>query len=164
MESDMSKRSRNFRKQRRINVQAAVEQVRKAAAVMTASPSRYAGYDFLVSVYEPYWGWSDVGYSDGHIAASIRRQSDQRHNEGEHPVKMLIKAAGCSLEAKTLSRWVRALEYAVMKQIRPEHLTYIFTRRGGIAGCARLAAKYEPKRTEPPERDDWADGAPIRHI
>jgi hypothetical protein len=77
---------------------------------------------------------------------------------------MLIKAANCSPEAKILSRWVRALEYASMKGVRPEHLMYIFEQHGGIAGCARLAAKTDPKRTPPPDRDDWADDSPVRHI
>jgi hypothetical protein len=160
----MSKKSRKSKNNRRIDVHAALKQIRAAAEAMNSSRSRYAAYDFLLAVYEPYWGWIDAGHYDEHISASIRRQSDQRHGDNEHPVKMLIRLAGCSPEAKTLSRWVRALEYASMKGIRPQHLIYIFTRHGGIAGCARLAAKYEPKRTEPPERDDWADDAPIRHI
>lgn len=160
----MSKRSRRSKNKRRIDVQAAVERIRTAAETMNSSRSRYAAYDFLRAVYEPYWDWIDTGHYDEHITASIRRRSNQRHSKNEHPAKMLIKAAGCSPEAKTLSRWVRALEYASMKRIRPKHLSYFFTRHGGIAGCARLAAHYEPKRTEPPERDDWADDAPIRHI
>lgn len=160
----MSKRSRRLRKQRRIDVQAALKQIRNAAEAMNSNRSRYAAYGFLIAVYEPYWGWIDAGHYDEHINASIRRHSDQRHGDNEHPVKALIKAAGCSPEAKTLSRWVRALEYASMKRTRPEHLTYIFSRHKGIAGCARLAAQFEPKRTAPPERDDWADDAPIRHM
>lgn len=160
----MSKRSRKSRSSRRIDVRTAVEQIRVAAKAMNASRSRYAAYDLLVAVYEPYWSWIDAGQYDAHISAAIRRRSDQRHGDNEHPVKALIKAARCSPEAKTLSRWVRALEYASMKRIRPDQLTYMFSRNKGIAGCARLAAKYEPKRTEPPERDDWADDAPIRHI
>jgi len=153
----MSNRSRKLRKQRHINVRAAVEQIRKAAETMNKSRSRYAAYDFLLAVYDPYWGWIDAGHYDAHISASIRRQSDQRHGHNEHPFKMLIRAADCSPEAKILSRWVRALEYASTQRTRPQHLTYIFERHGGIAGCARLAAKYEPRRATPPERDSWAD-------
>jgi hypothetical protein len=164
MEADMSKKTRKSRNDRRISVRPAVEQIRAVAEIMNASRSRFAGHAFLSVVYEHYWKWSDDGHTDERIKAAIRRSSDRRHNNAEHPVKMLIRAADCSPEAKVLSRWVRALEYASMKRTRPQHLTYIFERHGGIAGCARLAAKFEPKRTPPPDRDDWAEDAPVRHV
>jgi hypothetical protein len=160
----MSKRSRKSKNKRRINVQAALKQIRAAAEAMNASRSRYAAYDFLSVVYESYWDWFVEGHSDERIKCLIRRSSGRQHNNHEHPFKMLIRAANCSAEAKVLSRWVRALEYASMKRTRPQHLTYIFERHGGIAGCARLAAKDDPKRTPPPDRDDWADDSPVRHI
>jgi hypothetical protein len=153
----MSKRSRKSRSKRHIDVRAAVEQIHAAAEAMDASRSRYAAYDFLLAVYTPYWDWFDEGLSDEHIKSSILRTSGQRHSHNEHPLKMLIRAARCSPEAKILSRWVRALEYALLKTIRPQHLIYFFEHRGGIAGCARSAARYEPKRATSPERDSWAD-------
>jgi hypothetical protein len=160
----MSKNSRRLMRNRRIDIQAALEQIRVAAEAMNSSRSRYAAYEFLLAVYEPYWGWIDAGHYDAHITASIRRKSDRRYGKNEHPVKMLIRAANCSLEAKVLSRWVRALEYALLKSTRPKHLSYFFEHHGGIAGCATLAAKMAPKRTPPPDRDDWADDSPVRHI
>ena len=160
----MSKRSRKSKNKRRINVQAALKQIRAAAEAMNASRSRYAAYDFLSVVYEHYWDWFIEGHSDERIKSLIQRSSGQRQNDNEHPFKTLIKAANCSLEAKILSRWVRALEYALMKSTRPQHLSYFFEHHGGIAGCATLAAKMDPKRTPPPDRDDWADDSPVRHI
>jgi hypothetical protein len=160
----MSKNSRNPKRRRLINVRAAVEQIRAAARAMNASRSRYAAYEFLSVVYDQYWNWFIQGHSDERIKSVIQRSSDQRHTNNEHPIKMLIKAAHCSSEAKVLSRWVRALEYISLRQARPHHVTYLLDRNGGIAGCARLAAKMDPKRTPPPDRDDWADDSPVRHI
>jgi hypothetical protein len=160
----MSKKSRKSKNNRRIDVAAALKQIRNAAEAMKSSRGRYSAYEFLSVVYEQYWNWFAQGHSDERITSLIRRSSDQRHTSNEHPIKMLIKAAHCSSEAKVLSRWVRALEYALLKNIRPQHLAYLFERHGGIAGCARLAAKINPKRTPPPERDDWAEDSPVRHI
>jgi hypothetical protein len=53
----MSKRSRKSKNKRRINVQAALKQIRDANEAMNASRSRYAAYQFLSVVYEQYWNW-----------------------------------------------------------------------------------------------------------
>jgi hypothetical protein len=132
MEADMSKKFRKSKNKRRIDVQAALKQIRAAAKAMNASRSRYAAYIFLSVVYEHYWDWFVAGHSDERIKSLIRRSSDQRHSHNEHPIKMLIKATNCSPQAKILSRWVRALEYASMKSTRPQHLSLLFrTSRWG---------------------------------
>lgn len=152
----MSKGSRRKKQRPLTSVNAAVERLQAAVKAMNASRSRHAANDFLAEVYSVYWEWLYQGEEDRQIAHLNRRLGLHRQTN-KQPFKTLIVAANCSLEAKQRSRWVRALEYASLKETRPEHLTHLLERQGGIAGCARLAAKYEPKRATPTEHDSWAD-------
>jgi hypothetical protein len=146
----MSKKSRRPKRKPRVGIQQTVQRLRIAADAMKASRSRYAAYTFLLAVYQFYWQWLDRGCAERHVKA-LRRQQRKKN---QHPVKMLIAAANCSLEAKVMSRWSRALEYALSGENDPTELIDLFRQNGGIAGCARLAAKEDPKRA--PSRDDWA--------
>jgi hypothetical protein len=121
---------------------------------MNASSSRYAANDFLIEVYRVHWEWRDRGCAKRKVAL-LNRQIGLARKSRQQPFKTLIVAAKCSPEAKVRSRCVRALGYALFEEIEPDELGHLFRANGGIAGCARLAAKRDPKRGPP--RDDWAD-------
>jgi hypothetical protein len=123
-----------------------------AAAEMRASRSRYAAYRLLGIVYRMYWDWLTKETNPKRLKplASIFGQNQRK---GRHCFRMLLELADSSTEAKLLSRWTRALEYALDQDTDPNELPHLFGRNGGIAGCARLAATRISRRGR--ERNDW---------
>jgi hypothetical protein len=148
----MSKKYRASKQRPSITIRAAVNRLRDAAETMNASRSRYAANDFLVEVYSIYCEWLERGLAKRHIR-QLDCKTRSHQPKTQQPFKTLIIAANCSLEAKLRSRWIRALEYALCTNTDPEELLELLRHNGGIAGCAKLSAKKEPKRGPP--RDDW---------
>ena len=60
---------------------------------------------------------------------------------GTHPIRMLINATSRVKDPKVRSRWARALQYANSLDADFTELKRLFRDNGGIAGCARLAAR-----------------------
>jgi hypothetical protein len=81
------------------------------------------------------------------------RLAEQNVGKAHHPLRALIDVADGSLEAKTASRWTRALEYALSEDVKPAALFNFLRASGGIAGCARTASKDLPKHMS--KRNDW---------
>jgi hypothetical protein len=129
-----------------------LDRLRVAAAQMKASKSRYGVYDFLCVVYRHYWNWSKQEIVRRQVKA-LAQQSNQSSRNDHHTFRTMLIAANCSPEAKVLSRWTRALEYAREQMTRPDDLLRLFKSNGGVAGCARLAAREIPKHRT--TRNSW---------
>jgi hypothetical protein len=116
-----------------------------AAGRMKASRTRHSAYHFLSVVYRTYWRWSKRAIARKKIRA-LASASSVQYRKHHHAFRTMLDAADCSPEAKVLSRWTRALEYAFDRDICPGKLHHFLNQNGGIAGCARLAAKRLSKR------------------
>ena len=152
LEPDMSKRPRKSKQKHLCASTTHLGKIRAAAARMKSSRSRYSAYRFLSVIYRTYWSWVKQTTTLKQVKA-LALQSGQRHRNGRHAFRTMLEAADCSPEAKVLSRWSRALEYALDRGTRPSNLLSLFEHNGGIAGCARLAAKDLSKRGR--VRNDW---------
>jgi hypothetical protein len=148
----MSKRPRKSSKLHSRASRKQLDKLRGAANRMKASRSRRRVYQFLSAVYRTYWLWSKRGTAQKRIKA-LASASSAPHRKHRHAFRTMLDTAGCSPEAKVLSRWTRALEYALDRDIRPSRLQQLFKHNGGIAGCARLAAQQLPKHES--YRNDW---------
>jgi hypothetical protein len=123
-----------------------------AAGRMKASRTRHSAYHFLSVVYRTYWRWSERRIAHKKIKA-LAAASSVQYRKHHHAFRTMLDAADCSPEAKVLSRWTRAMEYALDMDINPGNLQHFLKRNGGIAGCGRLAAKRLSKRRH--IRNDW---------
>lgn len=83
----------------------------------------------------------------------LMRLTAQYVRNVHHPLRALIEVANGTLEAKTASRWTRALEYALSEDEKPTALLHFLRANGGIAGCERIASKDLPKHMS--KRNDW---------
>jgi hypothetical protein len=148
----MSKRTNNLSPRLHQEAEASLKELRAAGQELRQTRSRYAPYAFLQHVYRIYHRWLARGGVRRHKAALMRLTAQNVRN-AHHPLRALIKVANGTLEAKTASRWTRALEYALSEDIRPGALFDFFRANGGIAGCARTASKDLPKHMS--KRNDW---------
>jgi hypothetical protein len=133
---------------------ASLNKLISAAELLNASRGRFATYPFLLAVYETYWRWSDGGRSKKRFMSMIARLKATQPQNSRNAFKILIRSAGYSPEAKQCSRWIRALEFAICEETQPRELIELFRCNGGVAGCARMAAKKDPRKGPPP--DSWA--------
>jgi hypothetical protein len=148
----MSKRTRSRLPVLHLEVEATLKELRAAGQELRRTKSRYAPYEFLQHVYRIYCRWrnrGDVGRHKSMLLSLTLQDARAAH----HPLRVLIDASNGSLEAKTKSRWTRALEYALGENVKPRRLPLFFRTNGGIAGCARGASKERPKHVM--KRNDW---------
>jgi hypothetical protein len=148
----MSKRRKNRPLVSRQQAEIDVRRLRGAAQTLQRSRSRDAPHDFLQIVYHIYHRWRARG-SVGRHKSMLLRVTELDTRKSHHPFRVLMDAANGSLEAKTKSRWTRALEYAQSEDTKPDQLIEFFCTNGGIAGCARTASRELPKHLI--KRNDW---------
>ena len=122
-----------------------IMRVRKAALKSMRSKHRFADYRYLRSVLRAY------RYFEANSLLSLLRDVAPRTFETParqnwHYLRLLIEATSCQRDAQIKSRWTRALEYALAQDVDPEDLVRFIRARSGIAGCAQLASKTNPKR------------------
>ena len=118
----------------------------------TTPSSRFACYSYLEAVYRQYRLWAEDGAAKRR-SRILSRKHGVELRRGVHPVRVLITLTYPSIDPKMASRWTRALEYAAHCRALPGDLAGFFSRYGGVAGCAQMAARELPKRAS--DRDDW---------
>jgi hypothetical protein len=131
-----------------------LQPLRAATARLKRSTGRFAVYDFLKEVYGIYIEWKRSRIAK----QSARTLADEMgivRRKGWSPIRVLIDATLPKANFKQKSRWVRALEYAVHEDIPTKRLNNFIRTRGGLAGCARLAARSCAKRRCP--YGNWSD-------
>jgi hypothetical protein len=130
-----------------------VEPIFNASQQAQRETGRFKSYGCLVAVYRTYKEWKDLKISKK-MARHLAKSFKTPRRKGTSPVRTLIDVTFPTLDPKQKSKWSRALEFAALTKARPEQLPKLFTNHSGIAGCARLAAKQEPRKET--YRDDWA--------
>lgn len=110
----------------------------------TKRKSKFADYKYLRSVLRAhnYFEENDLLEHLAEIAPSVLMTPVR---SGQHPLRTIIDAS-CDRGGKTSSRWTRALEFAVLKNIPPDDLLRFLRANNGISGCADLASKTAPSR------------------
>jgi len=115
-------------------------------------------YDsYLIAVYRTRKEWKANGISK-RMSRRVAKHFGTARRKETNPIRTLIDASFPDLDPKQKSRWSRALEFAVITKVLPKDLPKLFGKYGGIAGCARFAARYGPKK----QRDGWVDPPAVR--
>jgi hypothetical protein len=122
-----------------------IEPATVAAQKMQGRAGSFEIYEYLSVTYKTYRRWKRRKVAQ-QTAHRIAHQLDIPWRKGISPLRTLIEATLPSADAKQKSRWVRALQFAWSKDTPASDLNGFFRARGGIAGCARLAAKKQPKQ------------------
>jgi hypothetical protein len=106
---------------------------------------RFRFYGYLAAVYRTYKEWRDLGISK-RMASRLAEQLKIPRKKGASPVRTLIDATFPASDSKRKSRWSRALEFAALVKVAADDLPKFFKNSSGIAGCARAAARRNPKK------------------
>jgi len=128
--------------------------VQRADRVRLRSRRRFASYRFLRSVFRAY-----LALQHDHLIHTLPDIAYQEFavpkRKSWHPIRVILEANSRERDLKTKSKWTRALESAEQQEVSVGNLFRHFRQNGGIAGCAKHAARIYPKRRC--LRDDWAD-------
>ena len=117
------------------------------------SRGRFAFYDYLEAVYSIYMAWKSERSATKN-ARTLAAALDIPMRQDVSALRILIEATWPGAETKQKSRWTRALGHAHDEGTAPRALISFIKANGGISGCAKSAARYDPKRRT--NRDDWA--------
>ena len=118
---------------------------------------RFRYYDYLTAVFRAYHHWKAQGISKA-ITRRIAKQYGLAPTPKMGPIRILIEVTLPGPNQKQKSRWTRALAFAQLTKINPHEVPKLFGKFGGIAGCARFAARNCPKK----QRDGWVRPSSIR--
>jgi hypothetical protein len=143
--------ARSKRPSRRVEKELAP--VFKAGIRLSKSRSRFAADRYLQEVYRLYNDWKRKRLAEWYSRRIARLAGTSVHHD-MHPIRPIIDATCRYADRKRISRWVRALQFAELENVRSDRLRRFFRHNGGIAGCARKAAIIEPKR-KTQQRNDW---------
>jgi hypothetical protein len=146
----------NIRANRRASVElaAAIRPAKEAAARLNKRVGRFEIYTFLKSIYRTYMRWKDRRVARRSARLMAQGLSITRR-KGTSPIRVLIEATFPGADLRQKSRWVRALEYLASEDVPTREFKRFIRANGGLAGCARLAAKVSRKRRRP--GGDWND-------
>jgi hypothetical protein len=133
---------------------ATIQLAKNAAAALQRRGGRFEFYDFLESVYRIYVGWKRRKAAN-RSARTLAGEMEIVLRKGTSPIRVLIEATLPNADFKQKSRWVRALEYVYSENVLPSQFCKFVRTRGGVAGCARIAACGSRKRRRP--GGDWSD-------
>jgi hypothetical protein len=137
-----------------LKIRKLIEPVTTAAHKLESRTGRFEIYDYLSAVYRIYRHWKRRKIAH-RTARLLSYGLDIPRRKGVSPIRILIEATFPSADSRQKSRWVRALQYASSEGASADELRSFFRSRLGVAGCAHLAAKHQPKQNR--LRDAWAD-------
>jgi hypothetical protein len=118
-----------------------------AAQRARRSRSRFAAYGYLKAVYRLYRRWRRGGISKTRTR-ELAKTAQLPIRRGTHPIRIVIDATSNVRDPRVKSRWTRALETALKNHVPAIELGRFFRSNGGIAGCSRLAAELNPKKSK----------------
>lgn len=130
-----------------------IRKLRKAGARAARSERRFADHRYLRSVLRAYEFFSDNELLS-HLTVIAPSELMTPVRAGRHPIRIIIDASCNQPDLRMRSRWTRALEYALARNVSPDELPRFIRANGGIAGCADLASKIRPRKL--PERRNLA--------
>lgn len=127
-----------------------ITKIRKTADRVSRSKRRFAEYRYLRAVLRGYRHLADNELLPAmlEIAPAILTVPVRAN---WHPLRVIIEATmWTEIDYRTRSRWTRALEYALARNISGDQLPQFFRANNGIAACADLKCRTQPKRRQSP--------------
>jgi hypothetical protein len=146
------KHRRTFISSSERKIVARILKVRKAGDRAAQSERKFADYRYLRSVLRAYEFFSDENLL-GHLAEIAPSALLTPVRRGWHELRIIVEASCSQIDVRTKSRWTRALEFALARNVAPDDLPRFIKANNGIAGCADLASKTRPKRRRPDVRN-----------
>ncbi|WP_212260467.1 hypothetical protein, partial [Bradyrhizobium liaoningense] len=116
--------------------------VRRTYEKTTKSKRKFANYKYLRSVLRAHNYFEENGLLE-HLAEIAPSVLMTQVRSGQHSIRTIIDASCDNVDQRKRSRWTRALQYAVNKDVSPADLLRFFRANNGIAGCADLASKIQ---------------------
>ena len=117
-----------------------IRRVKRAGDRASRSNSRFAEYKYLRAVLRAYEVFADrrllshfVIIAPSELMTPVRADS--------HPIRIIIDATCTQPDLRMRSRWTRAIEFAVQRNVASSDLPKFIKANGGISGCADLASK-----------------------
>ena len=126
--------------------------VLNAKGLMGRANGRYAFHGYLIEVYRVGRRWAREKIRKRRTGELTRLAKIQAPRK-VHAFRVIIEATLSSLDAKTSSRWTRSLEFAFSEDVPADELKDFFRAKGGMAKCARQAAREIPIRRH--RRPTW---------
>lgn len=137
-----------------LKIRKLIEPVTTSAHKLESRTGRFGIYEYLSAVYRIYRGWKRRKIAN-RTARLLAYRLNIYRRRGVSPIRILIEATFPSADSRQKSRWVRALQYASSEGASADELRSFFRSSQGVAGCARLAAKDQPKQNR--RRNAWVD-------
>lgn len=130
---------------------ARIEKVRRAAEKVAKSEKRFAQYRYLRAVLRAYNSFEKHNLLPHLIiiAPSVLRVPVRKNSCA---LRVIVDASSPIPDLKVRSLWTRALQYAVAEKVDPDEFLQFIRAHNGIAGCAELASKTIPRRTNGKEK------------
>ncbi|WP_338692477.1 hypothetical protein V5279_41050 [Bradyrhizobium sp. 26S5] len=125
-----------------------ITKIRKTADRVSRSKRRFAEYRYLRAVLRGYQYLADNELLPAmlEIAPAILTVPVRAN---WHPLRVIIEATmWTEIDHRTRSRWTRALQYALAREVDPDQLPRFIRANNGIAGCAELASKTRSTRRQ----------------
>jgi len=101
-----------------------------------------AVYGFLKAVYALVVAWKAAKRSKAMARRLLEMQEEPSYMVAE-PFSLVIYSANRHIDARSRSKWARALRFAAREKVSPRKLARFIQRRGGINVCARLLKSPE---------------------
>ena len=114
-------------------------------STLSRDNGRFYFHAYLKEVYRVVRRWSKQRIRKRNTR-ELAAAAELGTSPAAHTFRVVIETTYPSLQAKTASRWTRALEYALYREISAVRLAHFFRRQGGVANCAREAASNLRKR------------------
>jgi hypothetical protein len=137
-----------------LKIRKLIEPVTTAAHKLESRTGRFEIYEYLSTVYRMYRRWKRRKIAQ-RTARLMAHRLDIPRRKGMRPIRILIEATFPNADSKQKSRWVRALQYASSEGASADELRSFFRSSQGVAGCAHLTAKHQPKQNR--HRNAWVD-------
>jgi len=129
-----------------------LDQVRGVRKKASREPTRFRDYQYLEAVFNLYAKIRKEGLKDLTITV-IRGDLNIKINRDTHLIRAIIDATS-KADAKTRSRWSRALRYGWKQRNHWDRLPRFFRRNGGMSGCANWfteTRRWRRRKTKRPK-------------
>jgi len=124
------------------DIEAELVEVRKAWARYQSTNGRDAVYFFLAAVFAVVTRWHTLNCALKKSRAALRLQADAPQMKPEPFSIVIFCTADLDIaDAKTRSKWSRALRYAQIAKPGDQPLTTFIKSSGGINACAARFAR-----------------------
>ena len=122
-----------------------IERVRNAWERSASRGGKFNEYRYLRAVFRAYEVFASNDLLDSFVEiAPCELMSPVRANW--HPIRTIIEATCDKHDVRMKSRWTRAMEFALTRNVASDDLLRFIRANGGIAGCADLASKLKLNR------------------